>query len=360
VRGACGRKTPIFSSPSIESSDMTKLALRGLKLAIGAAACLAAVVPPGLANDSAAELSVGGLVFTRSPDVAMESEDLAITPEFVTVKYKFRNQSAAPVTLTVAFPLPDIDLAEADNYAFPAGDPDNFVGFETKVDGKPVPLTMNQRAMLGNKDVSATLRAAGVALLPIGPNQKRLSELAPATREKLVGEGLLAQSGSDERGRPIYEAAWTVKMSAVREQTFPPNRVVSVEHRYRTSLGGSTDTVLRKGLRRNKAMEKEVERYRKQYCVTDGFLASLDKMGDGAEANVAKLREWRISYVLKTGANWAGPIKAFRLVVDKGKAERIVSFCAPNMKVLSPTQVEVTATDFTPDKDLKILIVGRN
>jgi hypothetical protein len=83
-------------------------------------------------------------------------------------------------------------------------------------------------------------------------------------------------------------------------------------------------------------------------------------MGGAAEANTAKLREWRISYVLKTGANWAGPIKSFHLVVDKGKAGRIASFCAPNIKTLSPTQSESTATDFTPDKDLKILLVGRN
>lgn len=322
--------------------------------------CVAALGTPAGANDTAAELSIGGLVFTRSADVAMESEDLTITPETVTVKYQFRNQSAAPVTLTVAFPLPDIDLSEADNYAFPVGDPNNFVGFETKVDGKAVPLTMNQRAMLGDKDVSAMLRAAGLPLLPIGPEQKRLSELSASARGKLIDEGLLTQSGTDERGRPLYGPTWTVKASAVRQQTFPPNRAVAVEHRYRTSVGASFDTVLRKGLRQNRAMDKEVDRYRKQYCVTDAFLAGLDKMGTGAEANTAKVREWRISYVLKTGANWAGPIKSFRLVVDKGKPERLVSFCGPNIKTLTPTQTESTATDFTPDKDLRILIVGRS
>src|SRR3954470_21634274 len=135
--------------------------MRGAFRAAQAALCVVALGSAAQANDSAAELSIGGLLFTRSTDVAMESEDLTITPEAVTVKYQFRNQSAAPVTLTVAFPLPDIDLTEADNYAFPASDPNNFVGFETKVDGKAVPLTLNQRAMLGAKDISATLRAAG-------------------------------------------------------------------------------------------------------------------------------------------------------------------------------------------------------
>jgi hypothetical protein len=240
--------------------------------------------------------------------------------------------------VTVAFPLPDIDLAEADNYAFPVGDPNNFVGFETKIDGKPITFTMNQRALLGDKDITSTLRAAEVPLLAIGPAQKRLNELPQATRQKLIDEGLLLPAGTDDRGKTQYGPGWTVRMSAVRQQTFPPNRTVIVEHRYKTSLGVSLDTVLRKGLRHNKAMDKDVARYRSQYCVTDAFLADLDRVGGAAEANTVSVKEWRISYVLKTGANWAGPIKSFRLVVDKGKAERLVSFCGPGIKVISPTQ----------------------
>ena len=117
--------------------------------------------------------------------------------------------------------------------------------------------------------------------------------------------------------------------------------------------------MLRKGLRQNKAMAAEIERYRKNYCVGDAFLAGLDKLAGSAEANSAKLQERRISYILKTGANWAGPIKDFKLTVDKQKVDRLVSFCADNIKSVSPTALEVTAKDFMPDKDLKILIVGR-
>lgn len=70
---------------------------------------------PALANDSAAELSIGGLQFTRSPNVEMRSEDLRISLDRVSVRYEFVNISAAPVTLTVAFPLPDIDLSEGES-----------------------------------------------------------------------------------------------------------------------------------------------------------------------------------------------------------------------------------------------------
>jgi hypothetical protein len=196
-------------------------------------------------------------------------------------------------------------------------------------------------------------------LLPIGPEQTRLADVPEATRDLLIPQGLLLKNGTDDLGRQRYEGAWTVKTAAIRKQTFEPNRPVIVEHRYHTSLGISFDTVLRKGLRQNKAMAAEIERYRKDYCVGDAFLAGLDALAAVGEVNKMKLQERRISYVLKTGANWAGPIKDFRLTVDKQKPDRLISFCANQVKTISPTLVEYTANDFTPDKDLKILIVGR-
>src|SRR5690348_6243565 len=150
--------------------------------ALVALAATAAGPPAALANDSAAELSIGGLTFSRTTDVSMESEELKISPQAVTVRYRFVNHRPTPVTLTVAFPLPDVDLSEIENIAFPSDDPVNFVSFVTKVDGKRIDLTINQRAFLGEKDVTATLRNAGVAVLPIGPQQKTLADMAPAAR----------------------------------------------------------------------------------------------------------------------------------------------------------------------------------
>jgi hypothetical protein len=69
--------------------------------------------------------------------------------------------------------------------------------------------------------------------------------------------------------------------------------------------------------------------------------------------------EERIEYVLRTGANWAGPIGSFRLVVDKGDADSLISFCGEGVKRLSPTQFEMRATDFVPRRDLSILILKR-
>jgi hypothetical protein len=147
---------------------------------------------------------VGGLVFTKNADVSIESEDLSITPDTVTVRYVFLNQSPNPVTLTVAFPLPDIDLADGANVAFPTGDPVNFTGFSTKVDGKAIDFTVNQRATLDNKDITATLNGMGIPLLPIGARQLRINELPQQTRDRAVNAGLLLKSGTNDKGEPLY------------------------------------------------------------------------------------------------------------------------------------------------------------
>jgi hypothetical protein len=322
---------------------------------------LGALPTPAFANDSSAELSIGGLVFTKNSDISIESEELIITPETVTVRYQFLNHATDPVTITVAFPLPDIDLSDPDtNYAFPVGDPVNFVGFKTKIDGKPVNFTIRQRAYLDSKDITDTIRGAGLALLPIGaPQTVEFGSLPDAKRQQLIDRGLLAQSGTNQAGQPLYNGTWTVKTSVVREQKFPPGQPVSVEHTYRSSVGMSFDSILRPGLRRAKGMAQEVQRYKTTYCITDDFFKSIDRLAGTSEANLGKIEERRISYVLQTGANWAGPIKDFHLVVDKGSPDRIVSFCGDNIKKISPTSFEIRSKDFTPDRDLKILIVGR-
>jgi hypothetical protein len=311
------------------------------------------------ANDSAAELSIGGLQFTRSPNVEMRSEDLKISLDRVSVRYEFVNTSAAPVILTVAFPLPDIDLSEGESISFPANDPLNFVEFETKVDGSPIKFKTDQRAFIGDKEVSAELRELKVPLLPLGAQQFRPQDLPEATRTRMASDGLLMPAGSDERGRPLYAAGWVVKTAVYREQTFPPGKPVVVEHSYKPSVGASTDTILRSSLRQDKAMSREIERYRKDYCVGEEFLADLDKMAGTSRSNTAKVGERRISYILKTGANWAGPIKNFRLTIDKGGNNRLVSYCAGKLSTSSRPELVLQAKDFTPDRDLKILFVGR-
>src|SRR5689334_22219536 len=77
-----------------------------------AAACLwlapAAFAPHALADDSEAELAIGGLRFTRTDAIQMVSEDIHLSMERVRIRYVFHNRTNRAVTTRVAFPLPDI------------------------------------------------------------------------------------------------------------------------------------------------------------------------------------------------------------------------------------------------------------
>ena len=106
-------------------------------------------------------------------------------------------------------------------------------------------------------------------------------------------------------------------------------------------------------------MEQEVKRYRSGYCVPEDLLRGIDRIAGDAEGNTAQLRERRINYVLKTGANWLGPIKDFKIVIDKGSPDRLISFCLDNVKKISSTAFQVRKKDFTPERDLKILLIGK-
>jgi hypothetical protein len=309
--------------------------------------------------DSTAELAVGGLVVARTADLSIESQELTITSEDVRIRYTFLNQGANPVTVTLSFPLPDIDLSEADNYAIPSTDPVNFLDFKTTVDGKPIAFNISQRAFLGVKDISATIKAAGLPLMPVGTRQDSVARMPKDAKDKLIDQGLLLPAGTDAKGEPLHAASWTVKTTAVRQQTFPAGKPVVIEHRYRTSMGVSFDTILRKGLRDNAAMTQEVSRYRASYCIADDLLRGIDRIAGDAEANTAGLRERRIAYLLKGSANPPTPIKDLRIVIDKGKPDRLVSFCLDKVTKISPTSFEIRMKDFTPDRDLKILLIGK-
>src|SRR5437016_3022410 len=99
------------------------------------AACIV-LASPALANDSTAELGIGGLSLVHNDAVDLLSEDLRVGRDSIGVTYHFRNHTDAPVTYLVAFPLPAIDPTAEDEaaYVLPDWGSDNFVDFTVTVD----------------------------------------------------------------------------------------------------------------------------------------------------------------------------------------------------------------------------------
>jgi Domain of unknown function (DUF4424) len=324
------------------------------------AAALAAASPAS-ANDSTAELATGGLVFVRNDNVEMRSEDLVISAKEVQVRYRFFNKSDKPVTVLVAFPMPEITIDGPDeNLALPTEDPVNLLAFATTVNGRLVSTKVEQRAQAAGLDRTQMLHDLGIPLAPhLKATSEALDKLPRAKWDELIRFGLAEIEQYDAgKGMQAHLAPrWTLQTTFYWEQTFAPKVETVVEHRYQPSVGTSVQTALGSP---NAAQEDWYEEYEEKYCFDKEFLAAVERARREAKSQYgAPYSEQRIEYVLTTGANWAGPIKEFRLVVDKGDADSLVSFCGDDVKKISPTRLEMKMTDFTPEEDFAVLILKK-
>lgn len=315
-----------------------------------------AVAPSALANDSTAELRTGGLVLTRSDVVAMDEEDLFVSAREIRVRYRFVNGSAAAVTTRVAFPMPDISVTGPDeNISVPTEDPQNLLAFSTSVNGAPVRAEVEQKVFAKGVERSEALRRHGVPLAPhLRATNEALDRLPPAAKAELQSLGLTDIEEYDiGKGMQKHVVArWTLKTTYHWQQTFPPGQTV-IEHRYKPSLGASVGTMIGQAEWAKFDFARDYER---RFCMDRDFMAAAARAQRSGNGN---LMEQRIAYVLTTGANWARPIGAFRLVVDKGAPDSLVSFCGEGVRKIGPTQFEMRKDNFTPTRDLDVLILQR-
>jgi hypothetical protein len=322
---------------------------------------LAAAAAPALANDSTAELATGGLIFVRNENVEMRSEDLTISTKEVSVRYRFFNNSDNTVTVLVAFPMPEITIEGSDsNISLPTEDPVNLLAFTTAVNGKPVTTKVEQRVYAAGLDRTEMLRDLGIPLAPhLQATNDALDKLPRAKWDELIRIGLaeLEQYDAGKGMEDHLAPRWSLQSTFYWEQTFPAKAETVVEHRYEPSVGASVQT----GLGSPTASQEDwYDDYTQKYCLDKEFLTAIERARREARSQYgAPYSEQRIEYILKTGANWAGPIKDFRLVVDKGDPDSLVSFCGEDVKKISPTRFEMRKTDYTPDEDFAVLILKR-
>lgn len=323
-----------------------------------AAAVALALAGPALANDSSAELRQGGLVLVRNPGVEMRSEDLSISEKAVKVRYRFLNTTGRDQRVTVAFPMPNITVeGPDDNISIPTEDPENFLAFSTRVDGKPVAARIEQRVFSKGVDQTAYLRSLHVPLAPhLKMTGEALDRLPKPVQQHLVKIGLAIPDDYDAgKGWEHHlQPTWTLRTTYYWDQVFPPGRELAVEHDYSPSVGETSGTSLEADWFRT---SPDYKRVRDKYCIDDTFLAAVAKARRAVGPERQAFFEKRIDYVLSSGANWKSPIADFRLEVDKPDPRALVSFCMDAVTKLSPTRFEVRKKDFRPSRDLAILIL---
>jgi hypothetical protein len=147
---------------------------------------------------------------------------------------------------------------------------------------------------------------------------------------------------------------WTLRSKFWRKQVFPAGRDVSVEQTYTPGTGSqSTLTFGAPDL-----SAAQVSHYRETYCTDGPFTSAVQSLYRKANAPNSKVGAFEeyLSYVIASGANWAGPIGSFRLVIDKGDTT-LVSFCGDGVRKIGPTTFEMIAKDYTPKRDIDVLFI---
>ena len=304
----------------------------------------AAFAGTALANDSIAELGAGGIILVYADSISMVNEELFISKDEVRVDYVFRNMEDQPRTYLVACPMPEIEAPgylESD-IGVPFRETDNFMNFQVTVAGQAVEPKLEMRALTGGIDVTDRITALGIPLNPLTTaTHDAINKLPRGTLQELITMGALR----------VYEdkvdAQWTLRTNYYWLQTFPANATLQVAHRYTPAFGSA---FFYKGL----LNEKD---YVARYCLDNGTKTAITKKLVSRPEDNPYLAEHQIQYVLSSGANWFGPIKDFRLVVDKGSPDAVISLCMDGVKKISPTQFEVRKADFEPKQDIDIMLV---
>ncbi|RWP32504.1 DUF4424 domain-containing protein [Mesorhizobium sp.] len=321
-------------------------------------AALALSATPVFANDSIAELGTGGLILSRSDAVAMESEDLYISPEKVTVDYVFRNITDKDVDAIVAFPMPDIEGDPNEMPAIPNGQSDNFLGFEVTIDGVAAKPQLEQKAFALGIDISADLESQNVPFYPFGDAARAaLAKLPQAVADDWIDRGLIIEDTADDGSgmKSVYVPFWQLRSTYWWRSTFPANKAVRVAHRYKPSVGGTSSV----SFFYDGQFQGQYAAYKTRYCMDGTFENAIRKAAKGNPDGTPRYFENRIAYVLTTGGNWAtGSIGKFKLTVDKGDPKNLVSFCGENVRKVGPTRFEMTAENFYPEHDIDILLLA--
>ncbi len=323
------------------------------------AALLAATGAPALANDSVAELGTGGIVLSRSDSIAMESEDLFLSRDKVTVDYVFRNGSDKDIDTIVAFPMPDIEGNPNEVPSIP-DDRDNFLDFEATMDGKPLSPQLEQRAFAAGLDISADLKAQNVPFYPFGDTASdALAKLPQSVADDWLERGIIVLDEFDDGSgwKTVRRPYWQLRSTYWWRATFPAGKPVRVSHRYKPSVGATVGL----NFYVDGKFGDQYDVYKKRYCMDADFEKAVRKVMaiPGPEGNSPRY-ESRLSYILTTGGNWAaGTIGKFRLTVDKSYPASLVSFCGDGVKKIGPTTFQMTAQDFDPAHDIDILLLDR-
>jgi hypothetical protein len=289
------------------------------------------------ANDGVGAIGAGGVVLRNERRIAMKKERLFVSPRQIRVQYEFVNVSQDDVTTEVVFPIPQLDPYD---YAFFVG----ITDFTVSIDGSRIPVEKDVRASYEGKDVTRSLRAAGLDLATwVGETPSdRESSIRRLPLPKLLElrrRGLLNYNKFDRPFGPggyleLDEPQWSSRISYHWTQRFPAGKVVRVEHEYTPAVGHE------QGVQADSV---------KAACGNPRWAIPYQ----GYQANLSGATSL-VKYTLTTANTWKTPISDFELIVERPE-DAVVSFCwdGPVEKV-GKTTFRAAVEDFVPKRELTV------
>lgn len=301
---------------------------------------------PAAANDAVAPMGAGGLVFQRADGIEMRSEDLYVSAREVRARYRFFNQTDRNLATLVSFPMPDLTGGIEGAVALESP---QLMQFTTVVNGRRVATNVEQKAVLNGVDHTGLLRGLGLPLSPRGDATVQAIAILPGPQiNMLVEMGLIEDRSWTDGGirHAAYVARWTMKTTHYWTQVFPARRKLDILHSYTPAVGGSSGSVFG-----DPAIDSSEEAAR--FCTNDAFQAGARRM----RSRGLHVSETWLDYILTPGSSWPGTIGDFRLVVDKGSSRNLMSFCGEGLRRAGSTRIEIRRRNFTPSRDLSVLIL---
>jgi hypothetical protein len=329
------------------------------------------------ANDSVAELGVGGIVLVKTDAITMQREDLTLSPAEVRVRYEMRNDTGQPVTLRVAFPIPEVphmtpggmttgrnDKGPYNIALRPPTDP-NFLRFRVWSNGQEVTPEVEIRAELADgRDIAGALREIGGLPLVLQPGLfvEGDTPLVADTIAKLTALG--AYEKLDDKA---WRLPWTTRITFHWMQSFAPG-VTVVEHSYKPIVGARFIQPKDGGAIEASGSGDPT----KDFCIdapTERAIRALAAQKRRGSPDDGLLTGYTVAYILQTARNWRGPIATFHLTIAGGRVDGDVMVSAKETRITSlctdlpltrtgPQRFEATVRDYVPKEDLRVLFIG--
>jgi hypothetical protein len=160
--------------------------------------------------------------------------------------------------------------------------------------------------------------------------------------KKLRAVGLLSHdpNGLGE-GEPDFPA-WEVSVTYAWTITFPPRKIVSINHTYAPFLGlGSAGNLYKSDIEQNTLAS---------ICSSPALLSKMSNLPAYGIIPGA-----RVGYILTTANTWKKPIRNFTLRLKKSSPTEIISLCFPgNFAKIDALTLESRIADFVPTSELLI------